>query len=116
MGTVVADGSRSYQRHVKLLDYQDETAHAYIFDLFPDREPPTKSGEACELVLGRESDGQGHGPPLTEPPNDNSVRGDTTIYLLRDEFGHLISGPEDPSFVFWTLEPKAEDIKPENAS
>ena len=92
------------------------TAHAYVFDLFPDREPPTKSGEACELVLGRESDGQGHGPPLAEPPNDNSVRGDTTIYLLRDEFGHLISGPEDPSFVFWTLEPKAEDIKPENAS
>jgi hypothetical protein len=116
MGRVVAGGARSYQRRVKPLDHRDETIYAYLFDFFPDGKPPAKNGEPSELVLGCESSSQCHGRPLTEPANNNPIRGETVVDLLFDEFIHLISGPEDPRFVFWTFEIKTEDIKPKSAS
>ena len=63
-------------------------------------------------MLGCEPNNQGHGRPLTEPANNNSVRGDTIFDLLFDELIHLIPGLEDPRFVFWTFELKIKDIKP----
>ena len=93
-----------------------ETTHAYLFDLLPDREPPAKNSEAGKFMLGCESSDQGQGTPLAEPANNDPVRGDTILDLLRDELIHFLPGLEHPGFVFWTLEPESENIKPERAS
>ena len=115
MGTVDAGDSRIYQRRVKALNRQNETVHPYLFDLVPDGEPPAENGETGELVSGGESGGQGHCPTLTEPANNNPIRGDTVVDLLCDELIYLIPGFEDPRFVLWTFEPKTKDIEPDHA-
>lgn len=63
-------------------------------------------------MLGRESCSQGQSTTLTEPANNNPIRGDTTADFLCDDLIYLIPGLEDPRFVLWTFEIKAEDIKP----
>ena len=116
MGRPVAGEARSYHRRVKPLSYRNEIAYAYPFDLFPDGEPPAKNGEPGELVLGCEPSSQSHGSSLTEPANNNPIRGDTAVDFLCNELIHLIPGPEDPVFVFWTVELESEYIEPNNAS
>ena len=116
MGTELEGDPRIYQSRVKDFNYQNETVHSYLFDLVLDGEPPAKNGETGELVLGRESGSQGHCPTLTEPANNNPIRGDTIVDLLCDELIYLIPGLEDPRFVLWTFEPETEDIKPNRTS
>ena len=116
MGRPVAGEARSYHRRVKPLSHRNEIAYAYPFDLFPDGEPAAKNGEPGELVLGCEPGSQSHGSSLTEPANNNPIRGDTAVDFLCNELIHLIPGLEDPVFVFWAIECETEDIEPKNAS
>lgn len=98
------------------LIHQGETTHAYIFDLFPDGEPATENCEARELTWGCEPSSQGDGAPLAEPADNDPIRREILSDLLRNQHVHLIPRPEDPSFVFWTFEPKTKDIKPKTTS
>ena len=116
MGMEVSGDLRSYQRHVKPLNHKSEATHAYLFNLLPDGEPATENSEAGELVRGCESSDQCHGPPLTESTEYNPIRRGTPRDLLLNELGYLILGPEDPSFVFRTFEPKTKDIEPATAN
>lgn len=104
------------RRLVRPLSRQNETIRAHLFYLLLNGEPATEDGEASELVRGCESGSQGDGPPLTEPADYNPIRGDTLGDLLRNELIHLIPGSENPNFVFWACESKAEDIEPAEAS
>ena len=88
----------------------------YLFNLELDGEPAAKNSEASELVLGCESGSQCHSTTLTEPANNDPIRGDTAADFLCDDLIDLISGLEDPRFVLWAFEPKTEDIKPNRAS
>jgi len=90
MGATVAGEGRSCRNDVKPLNHQNETVHAYPFDLFPDGEPPTQNSQTSELELGGESSSQSHGRSLTESPDNNPIRGETLIDLLRDKLVHLI--------------------------